>query len=134
MIATRILFTALLAALWSAAAQAQLPQEQTSGNVRFVTGGIGQEEVQALREAAPRYPLAMTFTIASGQFVSDVKVTIRGKGGETILSAVSGGPMMLVDLAPGRYTVEAAFEGKTLTRKVAIAKGKSQRLVLRWPG
>jgi uncharacterized Fe-S center protein len=109
-----------------------VPEEQTYGETRYVTGGIGQDEAQAMREAASRYPLAMTFTAMTGQYASDVKVTIKKKGGDIVLSAVSGGPMMLVDLAPGQYTVEATLEGKTLTRKVSIAKGKKQRLVLRW--
>lgn len=132
---SRTILVAFLLAIvsWSAAAPAAGPEEQTYGSTRFLTGGIGQEEVQAMREAASRYPLAMTFTIGTGQYLSDVKVTIRGRGGETILSAVSGGPMMLVDLPPGQYTVEAAAEGKTLTRKVGISKGKRQRLVLRFP-
>ena len=132
MITTRILIAAILGAMLSAPALAAGPEEQTYGSTRYLTGGVGQDEQQYMREAASRYPLAMTFTASTGQYLSDVKVTVKDRKGETVLSAVSAGPMMLVDLAPGQYTVEAAFEGKTQTRKVAIAKGQRQRLALRW--
>lgn len=132
MIATRALLTTLLAAALAAPALAAEPAEQTQGSTRYLTGGIGQDEVQALREASSRYPLAMTFTANTGQYVADVKVTIRGRKGETLLDAVSSGPMMLVDLPPGQYTVTATLEGKTLTRKVTLAKNTRHRLVMRW--
>lgn len=132
MITTRILIAAILGTILSLSALAAGPEEQTYGSTRYLTGGVGQDEQQYMREAAPRYPLAMTFTASTGQYLSDVKVTVKDRKGETVLSAVSTGPMMLVNLAPGQYTVEAAFEGKTQTRKVALAKGQHQRLALRW--
>lgn len=132
MIATRALLATLLAAALATPALAAEPQEQTQGSIRFLSGGIGQDEVQAMREAASRYPLAMTFTANTGQYVADVKVTIKGRKGETMLDTVSTGPMLLVDLPPGQYTVAATLEGKTLTRKVSLAKNTRQRLVLRW--
>lgn len=128
----RIPIAVILAAFLSASALAAEPQEQTYGNARYVTGGIGQDEAEAMRQAASRYPLSMLFTAKTGQYLSDVKVTIKKKNGETVLSAVSDGPMMLVDLPPGQYTVEATAEDKTQTHKVALAKGKHQRLMLRW--
>ncbi|MGE5492821.1 MAG: carboxypeptidase regulatory-like domain-containing protein [Actinomycetota bacterium] len=132
MITQRALITTLLAAALAAPALAAGPEEQTQGSTRYLTGGIGQDEVQALREASSRYPLAMTFTANTGQYVADVKVTIKGRKGETLLDTVSTGPMMLVDLPPGQYTVAATLEGKTLTRKVTLAKNTRHRLVLRW--
>lgn len=109
-------------------------EEKTSGDIRYLSGGIGQEEAQAMREAARRYNLAMTFTIGTGQFVSDVKVVVKNKGGNVVLDTVSDGPMLLANLPPGPYTVEATFEGKTQTRKVTVAQNKHRQLILRWPG
>lgn len=129
---TRILIAAILTSILSASSLAAEPQEQTYGDTRYVTGGIGQDEAQAMRQAASRYPLSMLFTARTGQYLSDVKVTIKKKNGDTVLSAVSDGPMMLVALPPGQYTVEATAEDKTQTHKVALAKGKHQRLTLRW--
>ena len=54
---------ALLAALGASAgfatAVSGLPAEQGQGNVRFVTGGVGFDEAEALRQAASHYPLAI---------------------------------------------------------------------------
>jgi len=59
-----------------------------------------------------------------GEFVSDVKVSIKDKAGKTVLEALSDGPMLLARLPAGAYTVSADYDGKTLVRKVNVdAKG-----------
>lgn len=126
---------ALLAAiLLSATAQAVELREQTQGDIRYMTGGVGQEEAQALRAAASRYSLAMTFTADTGQYLSDVKVAVRNRAGESVFETVSEGPMVLVDLPAGAYTVAATSEDRTLTKKITLGRNSHRRLVMRWPG
>lgn len=133
MITNRSLLAALLAALFFASPLASALEERTAGNIRYLSGGIGQDEAQEMKNAAGRYSMAMTFTVSSGQYVSDVKVVVKKPNGQEVLSTVTEGPMLLVDLPPGPYTVEATLGSRTQTRKVTVGKGKHQKLVLRWP-
>lgn len=127
----RTLLPAALISLYAGAMAAEL-QEQQAGALRYLTGGVGQAEQEALRRAAPQYNLALTFAAPGGQFLAGVAVAVKDHRGETLLLASSAGPMMLLELPPGRYTVEATYEGHTLKREVAVADGGRRQVVLRW--
>ena len=64
----------------SGEAFAELPPARTQGGVQYVTGGIGSDESQSLREAMPQYPLALVFASPLGKgdaaYLADVQVAI----------------------------------------------------------
>jgi hypothetical protein len=119
---------ALGAALPAAAAvmnNSELPQAKTENGITYLSGGIGKSEAQAMRAEAKRYPLSMTFsTKKDNEFLARVPVTIRNSSGKTLLDTVSDGPILLVKLPPGKYSVTAEAYGKTYRRSVRVnAKG-----------
>ena len=87
-----------------------LPAERSQGSVTYVTGGIGKDESDAMKQAASRYSLAIEMSSPAGsraEYVSDVKIDIRDQRGATVLSTTSDGPILLANLPPGRYTINA---------------------------
>lgn len=115
-----------------------LPAVQRSGDVEYVTGGIGSDESAALKAAAARWPLALEFgvqTAPTAQYASDVKVVVHrgGSSGAAVLEATAGGPMLLARLAPGAYTVEATFRGRTQHKAVTVGPGGTARATFLWP-
>jgi hypothetical protein len=122
----RVLTTLLTLGLVGAAyAQNGLPPTQTYGGVSFVTGGVGLDESTAMTAAQKDYALSLLFVQTKrGEYLSDVKVSIKDKSGNTVLEAVSDGPMLLAKLPPGAYKISAEHDGKTLSKTVRIeAKG-----------
>jgi len=109
-----------------------LPQELHQGDLTFVTGGVGLDESQALRQAAPHWPLAMRFTGSGSDYLADVHVTIADASGKAVLQADSRGPYLLVKLHPGRYTVKASYEGHDQTRSVTLKRGIHEKLDFSW--
>ncbi len=109
-----------------------LPQELHQGDLTFITGGVGLDESQALREAAPHWPLAMRFTGSGSDYLADVHVQVTDAHGTTILQADSRGPYMLVKLHPGRYTIQATYEGHAQTRTLTLKRGAHERLDFSW--
>lgn len=109
-----------------------LPQELHQGDLTFVTGGVGLDESQALREAAPHWPLALRFTGSGSDYLADVHVHITDAQGAAVLQADSRGPYMLVKLHPGRYTVQASYEGHDQTRSVVLKHGSHEKLDFSW--
>ncbi len=67
------------------------------------TGGIGTEE----RDSAPKEGTRLVFFVESGNFLSNVQVSVKDAGGKEVVHAVSKGPWMILKLAPGHYTVRA---------------------------
>lgn len=109
----------------AALAQDGLPPLQTSGSVSYLTGGIGLDESTAIKEAEKDFALSLLFAqTRRGEYLADVKVTIKDQSGKTVLETRSQGPMLLARLPPGVYKLSADYEGKVLERTVRVeAKG-----------
>ncbi|AOK30494.1 carboxypeptidase regulator [Burkholderia singularis] len=116
----------------AAFAQSGLPDVQRQGNVSFVSGGVGQDESSAFQRNERRWPLALRFTGAGGEFLADVRVSVRDARGREVLAADARGPYMLVRLAPGRYTIRAAYNGNEQTRTVAVPAKGGAKVAFSW--
>ncbi|MGU7781615.1 carboxypeptidase regulatory-like domain-containing protein [Burkholderia sp. PU8-34] len=105
-----------------------LPAAHQQGDVTFVSGGIGQDESTAFQRNESAWPLALRFTGAGGEFVADVHVRITDAKGTEVLKTDAHGPYMLVKLPPGRYTVNASYQGKDEAHDVTVgAKGGTKQ-------
>ena len=124
--------TAILAVALQANAAA-LPQPKTQNGVTYVNGGIGQVEAAAMKAQAKNYPMSMIFSAGKeNEFLADVKVTIKDKGGKEILSTAAG-PIMLVKVPAGTYAVAADLNGTTLHRTVHVGTKGDKQIVFHWP-
>lgn len=136
---------ALLVALalpWTLAAAADLnapidmqavqlqPQEQNG--VRYLQGGIGQDEANALRKT-PGYDLHVELSTGpDGKFQSGANVDIQNAQGQPVLSIPDAGPLLYVQLPPGKYKVTGNAQGETVQQMVTV-NGKSPATVnLNW--
>ncbi len=125
---------ALIGVLMLAAsgAYAQL-RAQEQGGVRFIHGGVGEEERFELAAVRADYNLRLTFAVAkAGNFVADVEVTITDAQKREIVRATSEGPLFYARLAPGRYGVSAAYAGKGQTRAVQVKDKGAAELYFYW--
>jgi hypothetical protein len=115
-------------------ARAEPRAERTAQGAEFVTGGVTKEEADYLRARAADYPLEMVFTKATDAgavFAADVHVRIRNDRGTEVLEVAAAEPILLARLAPGRYTIEATYDGRTRTAAVTVGAGH-QKLGLTW--
>ncbi|KPM59250.1 carboxypeptidase regulatory-like domain-containing protein [Pseudomonas monteilii] len=136
---------ALLVALampWTLAAAANLnapidmqavqlqPQEQNG--VRFLQGGIGQDEANALRKT-PGYDLHVELSKGpEDKFQSGANVDIQNAQGQPVLSVMDAGPLLYVQLPPGKYKVTGNAQGQTVQQMVTV-NGKAPTTVsLNW--
>lgn len=112
----------LCAALLSATgAHAQHPALQKAGDVQYVCGGIGIDESTAMRAAMKAYPLSLLFATQSGDYLAKIQVVIEGEKGAQVGQFEAQGPVCLVRLDAGRYTVKASAEGgKTIEHSVEV--------------
>lgn len=128
--------SALLLAATAAGAQVPLPKWQTIGTAQYqyVCGGVsaeGMDEMQALRGGAAA---ELLFTRGpDGAFLADVAITITGGGLKNPLLFISDGPLCLLNLAKGSYTVDANYAGKSLKQPLKIDGGARQQLKFNWP-
>lgn len=127
---------ALVMSYGSAQAMATLPAVQKSGQIEYVTGGVGADESAAIESASKQWPLTLEFAVKDKQradFAADVETIIRDAKGHRVLQVDSGGPILLAKLEPGHYAVDATLGGKTLHEKVVVKRGQPAKAVLVWP-
>lgn len=120
----------------AAMASAQLPDVQTQGEIRYLTGGVGSDESAAIKAARDSYSLTLTLAgKAEGRdvYLSSVPVTIRDASGKTVLEVTTSGPYLLADLPAGRYDISAQYAGEEKKTSATLVAGKPQRLSLLWP-
>lgn len=112
----------------AAAESAPLPPARTQGDITWLSGGIGQNEAQAMERAANHYPLSLEFVVKPEQegmpaeFTANVPVTITNAKGTEVFGAMSTGPFMLLKLPAGHYRVSVEMNGKKLERQVDVGR------------
>lgn len=85
----------------------------TIGGRAFVSGGIGLDEREALAQLRNEYSLRVATAVrGSGAYLAAVQVTIHDAAGRRVFEERPAGPILLVDLQAGRYTVEANRNGE----------------------
>ena len=118
------------------AAESALPPERSQGSVTYVSGGIGKDESDAMKQAASRYSLAIEMASPASpraEYVADVKIDIRDQRGATVLNTISDGPILLANLPPGRYTVNATKNGASQQRDIVVGSGARPRVMFSFP-
>jgi hypothetical protein len=121
---------AAVLALWAMSADAAISEGRTTAGHRYLAGGIGIEEVEALRSEAPRYSLQVITAARSGAYLAGTHVRLVGPGNDVILDTTINGPWLLVDLPAGRYGIRATHSGNTVERSVTVTSGQPQKIVL----
>lgn len=103
------------------------PPVQQDGAVSVLNGGVGEDEVRWFKAQSPRYPLQVVISGRGGEYgVADMLRVLRGD--EVVASVPDAGPWVMLDLPPGRYTVEATFDGRSERRSVQVHGKGVQRL------
>ncbi|OZI75036.1 hypothetical protein [Bordetella genomosp. 12] len=138
-LAAALLTAGLMAASGAALAQpspANLPQVQQQGDVRFLSGGIGEGQSDAFKAAASQYRLMLTFAQraagGSAQYLADIPVEISNAHQQVVLKTVAQGPFLLANLPAGNYTVKASSNGQTKTQQVNVGASGTARAIFEW--
>ena len=120
---------------WAASAAA-LPTEQHKGALKWMSGGIGKDQADAMRAIAPRYNVRLIMAQArkpSAAFLAAVPVTITDAKGRVLLNIKTDGPFLFLQLPPGRYSVKGEVAGQVLSRPFSVKSKGAQQIALIWP-
>jgi hypothetical protein len=111
-------------------AAAQPVQEgRTAQDRRFVAGGIGLDESEQMKSMSRDFTLSITVAAKSGAYLADSHLKIQDARGKTVLDTQLDTPYLLVDLASGKYNVEATLQGKKQQQSVDIAANMRAKVV-----
>jgi hypothetical protein len=117
-----------------ALAQDYLPQPQTQGDTTFVSGGIGENERNALEAMKGNFNLNLLFAVKrTGKFIADVNVRIADPKDNTVVETIAEGPYLFARLKPGKYLVIAEKDGNIMRQKARVSDRHTTYLLFYWP-
>jgi hypothetical protein len=110
----------------------QKPEVRTSGNIRYISGGLGKEERDLLQQMGKDYSLKLIFAAKQGDYLSTVRVAIKDSQDNTVLDTVAEGPWMYMTLPEGKYAVHAEAQGQMKQQAAQINKERQVALEFYW--
>ncbi len=104
----------------------------TTGTVSYMSGGVGEGGMDAIRAEEGNYNVKMLF-VSQGAYLADIGVRVSDDKGRDVFETQSKGPVLLVKLPPGRYTISArSSEGELLTRRIDVGDNRLSSYILRY--
>jgi len=122
---------ALAGGALAATTPAGVPQPEVS----YLNGGIGKDQADSMRAMSGQYPVRMTFSERNqglDEFVADVHLRVTDARGRTVLDLPAQGPIFLLRLPQGAYSVEAERHGEVKSRRFDIVAGRHENLAFSW--
>ena len=114
---------------------AQLPPAQAQKGIRFIEGGVGLNESEAMNADLGNWPLQIEFSQTNGkkaEWISNVYLAIKGANNIEVFSHQVDGPMILLGLSPGSYSIESSYQGQKLITRVQTEIGQHQKIDIHW--
>ena len=110
-----------------------------SGPMGYLNGGIGEEQAALMRDMSRQFPVRFTFSRHNGthntdEFLADVRLRVVDGTGQTVLSLAQQGPIFLLRLPAGTYSVEAEHNGEVKSRRFEVVSGRHQEIAFSWAG
>ncbi len=125
-------FLLLLALPPAAVAQDEILAPGFANGIPYLSGGIGDEEREAIDRARYNYNIKLVLAEASGSYVSDVTLHITTVLGDPVISIPSAGPLVLLQLPPGTYLINAAYEGRNAQKRFDVSDNLAQTVNVLW--
>jgi hypothetical protein len=108
-----------------------IPQSFNYRGTPLLTGGVSEEERDAMRGEAGQYNIWLAFVERdTGNYVTGVKVSVVDDKGNAVVDTVADGPWLLAQVPPGRYIVRTS-DGQE--QEITAGSGARAMTILRLP-
>jgi hypothetical protein len=110
-----------------------LTAKKSAQGVNYITGGISEDEVIALKPYIKKFNLRLIFSEGtSGRSATPVNVNIYDLDSNLVFRLAGAQPQLLVDLPAGTYTVLASYNGEKLRHKFELGTDEFKKIILNW--
>ena len=114
---------------------AQILNTQYSQGISYISGGVGEEESQAILAEAKQWPVLLELSQLEngrGVWIFGAKIKILNANNQVVFDAKADGPYMLINLPTGDYQLEGTYEEKVQKRSLAVKSTLPQKINLFW--
>ena len=127
-----ILMTCLL---WGFTVAAQVPDTKYSEGIAYISGGVGQEESEAMLAEAKQWSVLLELSQLEngrGVWIFGAQIKITNAKQKVIFNALAQGPYMLINLEPGEYDLLGIYQGVEQKRTINVKPSQSQKISIFW--
>lgn len=125
--------TKIASSLATAALLSLLQTPAFSSDIPVYSGGVGEDDMNYIKSVEHQYDLKLMFTEANGTYLADLPVSINDEKGNTVVSTVTNGPILLVDLPAGTYRIKTEDGGTSREQKLSVTPGSKRIFQFRFP-
>ncbi len=104
------------------------PRVRSEGGIEYISGGAGEEARQQIAAQGAAFHLRIVFSVPGGAYAVADHVDIAHAGGK-LLGVDAAGPMLVVKVPPGDYTVDVTTAGKSERRPIRLG---THAVTLNW--
>jgi hypothetical protein len=108
-----------------------LPDIQQQGEIYFITGGIGDEETNAMKSERGDYNLQIMSADKQGHFNGYPHIIISDMQHNELVSS-DAGPLFYADMPKGKYIVEGSVGKQTQKQNITITGKKTSYIRFVW--
>ena len=113
--------TGLHAAVTTLPQDSPAPVVKKQSGIAYVSGGATEAEARELQRVANKYPMQLRFVIGDDAAAGEgVRVTVKDLRGDKVIEAVSAGPVFYFNPPSGRWTIDAEYQGETVSKTVDL--------------
>jgi len=105
---------------------------QTANGIAYLSGGIGMDERAEMQKVRNDYSLLVTISAKTGEYLGRARVTIVGANDAIVLETTMDGPMLLVNLRPGKYALRVNSGAVTKMVTTTIGANGHSEAALVW--
>lgn len=102
------------------------------GGIGYISGGAGEEDRTSMSAHASEFPFKVVLSGPGGEYIAAESFTVSSSQGQ-VVSIPDAGPIVMIKLPAGDYTLEASWKGKSERRSVKVGGG-AQTVNWRFPG
>lgn len=103
---------------------------ETEGEISYVTGGVGDEEIAFLKEQEANFNTRILIRAKNGEYMSDLDIRFFDSKNMEILHIEGAGPYLYANLPAGIYNLEiTSIEGVIKKSKIKLS-GKEKNIYI----
>jgi hypothetical protein len=128
-----ILFSAYF--ICSSMVCAQIPDTQYSQGISYISGGVGEEESQAILSEAKQWPLLLELSQLEngrGVWIFGAQIKILNSKNQVVFDAQADGPYILINVPIGQYQIETSYQGVVQKKSLSVQGSTPQKLAIFW--
>jgi hypothetical protein len=99
---------------------AQPMVQHSAGGIAYISGGASQDDRQSMAGRQAEFPFTVMLSVPNGELAVADRLSVLTPQG-SLLIVRDAGPVVMMKLPPGPYTLEASYQGRVERRAIQVA-------------